>query len=77
MTPQQKLEDLRSLQIEERQYVESIERNGATGRAVNYLRSRIDARALEIEALAASLMEQARALGQRSAAQVEERCDAA
>jgi hypothetical protein len=77
MSPQQKLEGLRSLQIEERRYVESIERNGATGRAVNYLRSRIEARELEIKALQASVLEEAGALRHRSVRQIDEQSDAA
>jgi hypothetical protein len=49
-----RLEDLRKLQREEREYLESIERNGATGRAVEFLRSMLDSREIEIKALQAS-----------------------
>jgi hypothetical protein len=49
-----RLENLRSLQAEERAYLESIERNGATGRVVEYLRSLLDSREMEIRALQAN-----------------------
>jgi hypothetical protein len=51
MTLEHELEELRKLQIEEQKYVDTIERRGTTGRVVNYLRSRIDLRDLEIKVL--------------------------
>jgi hypothetical protein len=49
-----RLENLRSLQTEERKYLDAMERNGATGRAVEYLRSMLEAREMEIRALQAN-----------------------
>ena len=77
MTPQQKLEELRSLQIEERKYVDTLERRGATGRVVNYLHDRIGSRESEIRALEAALENDSGPLRQRSAWQTEQRHDAA
>ena len=51
---QRKLDDLRSLQKEERDYLESIERNGAVGRVVRFLRDRLEERAIEIKTLEAN-----------------------
>jgi hypothetical protein len=48
---QRRLDDLLRLQREERNYLEFIERNGATGRVVEFLRSMVEARELEIKAL--------------------------
>jgi hypothetical protein len=48
---QRRLDDLLNLQREERDYLEFIERNGATGRVVEFLRSMVDAREREIKAL--------------------------
>jgi hypothetical protein len=48
---QRRLDDLLNLQREERNYLEFIERNGATGRVVEFLRSMVEARELEIKAL--------------------------
>jgi hypothetical protein len=77
MTPQQKLEELRSLQIEERKYVDTLERGGATGRAVNYLHERIGSREAEIRELEAALGGDSESLRQRAAWQVEKQHDAA
>jgi hypothetical protein len=44
-----RLENLRTLQTEEREYLDSIERNGATGRVVECLRSMLDSREIESE----------------------------
>jgi hypothetical protein len=49
-----RLENLRALQTEERKYLDSMERNGATGRAVEYLRSILETREMEIRALQAN-----------------------
>jgi hypothetical protein len=49
-----KLEELRNIQREEGDYLEFIERNGATGRTVELLRSIIDSREIEIRALRAN-----------------------
>jgi hypothetical protein len=49
-----KLENLRALQAEERHYLDSMERNGATGRAVEYMRGLLEAREMEIRALQAN-----------------------
>jgi hypothetical protein len=51
---QRRLDDLLNLQREEQDYLAFIERNGATGRVVEFLRGMVDARALEIEALRAN-----------------------
>ena len=66
MTPQQKLEELRSLQIEERKYVDTLERRGATGRAVNFLHERIGSREAEIRELEAALGSDSESLRQRA-----------
>jgi hypothetical protein len=50
----QKLGDLKKLQAEERGYLAFIERNGSTGRVVEYLRSMVDNREIEIRTLEAS-----------------------
>jgi hypothetical protein len=47
----EKLEALQRLQLEERKYLESIERNGATGRAVEFLWSIVESREIEIRTL--------------------------
>jgi hypothetical protein len=47
------LEGLRKVQTEEREYLEYIERNGASGRVVEYLRGILDSRETEIKALEA------------------------
>jgi hypothetical protein len=49
-----RLENLRALQTEERKYLDSMERNGATGRVVEYLRGMLDSRETEIRALQAN-----------------------
>ncbi len=49
----ERLEALQRLQIEERKYLESIERNGATGRAVEFLWSIVESREIEIRTLQA------------------------
>jgi hypothetical protein len=49
-----RLEELRTLQREERNYVEAIERNGGTGRVVDFLWSRLDSLETEIKALQAN-----------------------
>jgi hypothetical protein len=49
-----KLGDLKKLQAEERGYLAFIERNGSTGRVVEYLRSMVDNREIEIRTLEAS-----------------------
>ena len=49
-----RLENLRALQAEEQRYLDSMERNGATGRAVEYLRSILESREAEIRALQAN-----------------------
>jgi hypothetical protein len=49
-----RLENLRALQTEERRYLDSMERNGASGRAVEYLRSMLETREMEIRALQAN-----------------------
>jgi hypothetical protein len=49
-----RLENLRTLQTEERKYLDAMERNGATGRAVEYLRSMLESREMEIRALQAN-----------------------
>jgi hypothetical protein len=67
MTPQQKLEELRSLQIEERKYVDTLERRGATGRVVNYLHDRIGSQEVEIRALEAALENDSDSLRRRTA----------
>jgi hypothetical protein len=77
MTPQQKLEELQSLQIEERKYVDTLERRGATGRVVNYLHDRIGSREAEIRELKAALGSDSGSLRQRTAWQVEKQHDAA
>ena len=48
------LEDLRNLQAEEREHLESIERGGGSGRVVEILRSRVHFREIEIKALKAN-----------------------
>ena len=48
-----RLEELRALQREERNYVEAIERNGGTGRVVDFLWSRLDALETEINEIQA------------------------
>ena len=77
MTPQQQLEELRSLQIEERRYVETLERRGATGRVVNYLHDRIGSREDEIRALEAALENASCSLRRRTGRQAEQQHDAA
>jgi hypothetical protein len=49
-----RLEELRNAQREERHFLEFIERNGATGRAVEFLRSIVDSREREIQELQAN-----------------------
>jgi hypothetical protein len=49
-----RLEELRAVQREERCYVEAIERNGGTGRVVDFLWSRLDSLETEINELQAS-----------------------
>jgi hypothetical protein len=51
---QSRLDDLLNQQKEEQGYLAFIERNGATGRVVEFLRGMVDARALEIDALRAN-----------------------
>jgi hypothetical protein len=77
MTPQQKLEELRSLQIEERKFVDALERRGATGRVVNYLHDSIGSRETEIVELEAALGNDSGPLRQRTPRQVEQQNDAA
>ena len=77
MTPRQRLDELRSLQIEERKYVDTLERRGATGRVVNYLHDRIGSREVEIRTLEAALENDSGALRHRIARQVEQQHDAA
>jgi hypothetical protein len=48
------LEDLRDLQADEREHLESIERSGGTGRVVEILRSRVNSREIEIKTLKAN-----------------------
>jgi hypothetical protein len=49
----EKLAALQKLQVEERKYLESIERNGATGRAVEFLWSIVESREIKIRTLQA------------------------
>ena len=49
-----RLENLRALQTEERNYLDPMERNGATGRTVEYMRSLLASREMEIKALQAN-----------------------
>jgi hypothetical protein len=77
MTLEHELEKLRRLQIEERKYVDTIERRGTTGRVVNYLRSRIDLRELKIKVLLAAVSDDSGALRNRSARQIEQQNDTA
>ena len=49
-----RLESLRALHAEERKYLDFMERNGSTGRAVEYLRSILESREAEIRALLAN-----------------------
>ncbi len=77
MTPQHKLEELQNLQIEERRYVDTLERRGATGRVVNYLHDSIGSLEAEIRELEAALGSDSESLRQRTARQVEQRHDAA
>jgi hypothetical protein len=49
-----RLESLRSLHREERAYLDSMERNGATGRVVEELRRMLESREIEIRALQAN-----------------------
>jgi len=71
MTPQQKLEELQSLQIEERKFVDALERRGATGRVMNFLHDRIGSRQAEILELEAALQNDAGALRLWAAQQVD------
>jgi hypothetical protein len=48
-----RLEELRAVQKEERNYVEAIERNGGTGRVVDFLWSRLNSLEMEINELQA------------------------
>jgi hypothetical protein len=51
---QKRLGELCLVQADDRNYLESIERNGATGRVVELLRSMVESREIEINALLAN-----------------------
>jgi hypothetical protein len=50
------LESLQDIQLQERRYLQSIERNGGTGRVVEFLRDRVEQHELEMIELREKLL---------------------